>query len=904
MCSRQTDRCTPPVRRWGCGQDFTWQMRTRLSRCVSGSVRLYAPLMCGCLIAFLNSGCGDSDSSPPEPEPAGRPQPQAETSAEAAAAVVKPRLLPVLSPVFDYDLIRIDGDTADSSDLQRKVVVAYVRSKTTPGTSPVIASLIDRISPQSAASGLRFVSLAGPDGSESQEEPPEIADSAHGLKWFSGTLPGEAMTLLCGSDAAGPDSAGCPGAIVLFDRSARVRARYPAPSLESVDRIMMDIGHLLPEFSPADFGYAATDDPSLTHLAQPSEILDLEWLDAAAAQQQSDSGDAGVNTDFTLTDQVENSGITYDPQIVDDQRWRLLVNHYDHGNGIGVADVNLDGHLDLLFVSQTGHNELYAGTGDGRFRNITEGSGLSVPGRICVTATFADLDNDGDPDVILTSVRSGNLVLSNDGHGHFTDVTSASGMEYTGHSSAPVVFDYDRDGLLDVFLCNVGKFTTEEYARLRVDATSSLPEGEVPSYYVGRKDAFAGHLRPNDAEASILFRNTGGLRFEDVTESTGLDTNAWSGDATPIDANGDGWTDLFVLNMQGHDEYFENQEGRQFVRKTSLLFEATSWGAMGVKVFDFDGNGLLDLFVTDMHSDMSEDIPYEREREKSRMQWPPSFLRTTSRNIFGNSFFLQQEPGRFQEVSDSINAENYWPWGVSIGDLNADGFPDAFLASSMCFPYRYGINSVLLNDHGKVFRHREFVLGVEPRPAQRRMKPWFDIDCADEPEHPMAVGREGTVRVWSCLGTRSSAFLDIDSDGDLDIITSEFNSPPQVLVSDLAQRQPGISFLRVSLRGTQSNRDGLGARVTVVAGDRRMLQVHDGKSGYLSQSSGPLYFGLGDSETVDAVEVEWPSGIFQKLDGPVSARELLQITEPEQAAAGAVRETPDQVKAGHERGVP
>ncbi len=478
-------------------------------------------------------------------------------------------------------------------------------------------------------------------------------------------------------------------------------------------------------------------------------------------------------------------------------------------------------------------------------------------------------------------MRNGNLLFENDGKGHFTDVTEASGTAFTGHSSAPVFFDYDRDGLLDLFLCNVGKFTTEENAKLVLDSTSSLTEGDAPpEYYVGRKDAFAGHLRPEDTERSLLFRNSGGLKFEDVTEATGLDSDGWSGDATPLDANNDGWPDLFVLNMQGHDEYFENQEGKQFVRKTDELFSATSWGAMGVKSFDFDGNGLLDLFVTDMHSDMSKDIGVADEREKSDMQWPGSFLGSTERNIFGNSFFLQRSPGQFEEVSDSIGAENYWPWGLSTGDLNADGFIDAFLSSSMCFPYRYGINSVLLNDQGKTFRHCEFALGVEPRSKTLNMKPWFDVSCdADGEPHPMCAGREGTVRVWSCLGTRSSAILDIDADGDLDIVTNEFNSRPQVLVSDLAQRRPDVSFLNVSLRGRKSNRDGLGARVTVVIGDRRLVQVHDGKSGYLSQGTAPLYFGLGAATQVDSIEVDWPSGNRQVVSGPIKVRTLLKIEE-------------------------
>lgn len=842
----------------------------------------FAVAVAGSLALLTCTGCG-RDNSSSKPEDATQTSSQAETlnTGEAVRS-----LLPLSRPFDAGEFSITDGS---SNLLSRKVVLLHIAADSNVPT-PVVETLTgiyEKVSQENAAAGIRVLSLnlAGSSSVVSAA----VSDSLDptGTLWLSGSVSDESLVeLFLPSDASNEGESSDLSSvnrqlIVLLDRLGRVRGRYDCTAGEISERLLQDIGQVLPEFSPQQFGYAAVDETGVTHLAQPPEILDLEWLDAAAARQTAELEQATVDTEFGFTDRTAESGITFDPQIVDDQRWRLLVNHYDHGNGICVADVNSDGHLDLFFVSQTGHNELYLGASDGTYRNETESSGLAVPGRICVTASFADLDNDGDPDAYLTCVRNGNLLFENDGQGHFTDVTEASGTAFTGHSSAPVFFDYDRDGLLDLFLCNVGKFTTEENAKLVLDSTSSLTESDAPTeYYVGRKDAFAGHLRPEDTERSLLLRNSGGLKFEDVTEETGLDSDGWSGDATPLDANNDGWPDLFVLNMQGHDEYFENQEGKQFVRKTDELFSATSWGAMGVKSFDFDGNGLLDLFVTDMHSDMSKDIGVAHEREKSDMQWPGSFLGSTERNIFGNSFFLQRSPGQFEEVSDSIGAENYWPWGLSAGDLNADGFIDSFLSSSMCFPYRYGINSVLLNDQGKTFRHCEFALGVEPRPEASSMKPWFDVSCdADDEPHPMCAGREGTVRVWSCLGTRSSAILDIDADGDLDIVTNEFNSRPQVLVSDLAQRRPDVSFLNVSLQGKKSNRDGLGARVTVVIGDRRLVQVHDGKSGYLSQGTAPLYFGLGAATQVDSIEVDWPSDNRQVVSGPIKVRTLLKIEE-------------------------
>ena len=657
----------------------------------------------------------------------------------------------------------------------------------------------------------------------------------------------------------------------LVDPQGEVRAYYDSKGPDALDQIRRDIARVLRERYPYP-DVEAYDDPSL-------DILDPPWLAERQAEQLATRDQFGVLCDFTFQDRLDESGITFRPQIVDEQRKLLQVNHFDHGNGIAVADVDGDGLYDIYFVSQVGGNQLWRNLGGGRFENVTQAAGVALEDRVCVTASFADIDNDGDADLFVTSVRGGNALFENDGAGHFVDITREAGVEYSGHSSTAVFFDFDRDGLLDLFLVNVGKYTTEELITVTVDATWRIPHRQY-RYYRGTADAFGGHLRPELAERSILYRNLGGNRFADVSESTGLVDESWSGDATPMDANGDGWPDLYVLNMQGHDHYYENQQGKSFVDKTAELFPKTPWGSMGVKLFDYDNDGRMDLYLTDMHSDMSEDIGPEREKLKSRMQWLESFLKSEGKSLFGNAFYHRLPDGSYEEISDQIGAENYWPWGISVADLNADGFDDVFVASSMCFPYRYGVNTVLLNDRGQMFRDSEFILGVEPRRDGRTAQPWFVLECAGiDKDHRFCQVRDGRTVVWSAVGTRSSVVFDLDDDGDLDIVTNEFNSPPMLLISNLAQRNDSLRFLKIRLVGTQSNRDGLGASVRVFAAERSWLKVHDGKSGYLSQSRLPLYFGLSEAESVDRIEVTWPSGVIQTVAGPIAANRLLEIRE-------------------------
>jgi hypothetical protein len=298
---------------------------------------------------------------------------------------------------------------------------------------------------------------------------------------------------------------------------------------------------------------------------------------------------------------------------------------------------------------------------------------------------------------------------------------------------------------------------------------------------------------------------------------------------------------------------------------------------MGVKVFDVNNDGKLDIFITDMHSDMSETVGPERERVKSTMQWPVSFRGDGKTSIWGNSLFLKDGPGRFREVSDAFNAENYCPWGPSVGDLNADGFDDAFMASGMNYPERYMVNSVKLND-GRRFIDAEFVLGIEPRQGGV-ITPWFELDASGKDRaHPDAAGATGRVAVWGARGTRSAAIFDLDNDGDLDIVTNEFNAAPMVLVSNLSEKTRA-HYLVVKLRGTKSNRDGLGAIVKVSAGAVTQTKVMDGNSGYLSHSVYPLYFGLGAADAVGGIEVLWPSGTRQTVQGPIATNATLEIVE-------------------------
>ena len=237
---------------------------------------------------------------------------------------------------------------------------------------------------------------------------------------------------------------------------------------------------------------------------------------------------------------------------------------------------------------------------------------------------------------------------------------------------------------------------------------------------------------------------------------------------------------------------------------------------MGIKFFDYDNDGRPDLFVTDMHSDMSEEVGPEREKLKSRMEWTdglPAGRRRPSSSSATRSSTTSATAGSRRSPT-ALGVENYWPWGPSVGDLNADGWQDIFIASSMNFPFRYGINSLLLNNRGEKFLDSEFLLGIEPRRGGRTHTPWFDVDCS-APAWPAQQGsardRPGKITVMAPLGTP------LVGDASISTATATSTSSPTTSTrsrrcssATWPQRRP-VHWLEVALAGTASNRDGLGA---------------------------------------------------------------------------------------------
>jgi hypothetical protein len=572
------------------------------------------------------------------------------------------------------------------------------------------------------------------------------------------------------------------------------------------------------------------------------------------------------------------SGLTCRMHFLPGEQGELFkINLYDHGSGLAIGDYDGDGHDDIYFCNQLGENALYHNNGDGTFTDVTHQAGVALGDRVCAAAAFADTRNNGRQDLFVTSTRGGNVFFRNQGDGTFRDATKEAGLERVTHSQGVVFFDYDNDGYLDLFVANTAQWT------------NALDKER--KYYPGKNLGGGpdGDLAASPKESNLLYHNNGDGTFTDVTTKAGLKGRGWCGDAVVLDYNGDGYLDLLAGNMFGPAQLYRNNGDGTFTDVTRETLGATSFGTCGARVFDFNNDGKLDLFLADMHSDMWMLLDYKHESRARALlaqgrkyptvygPWLDRFPDAKGKQteaylgfrpedvVYGNTLFKNLGGGKFEEVSEKANMETFWPWGIATGDFDNDGHEDAFLPSGMGYPFYYWPNQLRMNNGNGTFRERAEDLGIEP------------------PER--GVFLEETIGGRKApRSSRCAAVADFDGDGRLEIVVNNFNDNPYYFRNNL----PRKNYIAFRLRGTsweskkkgpRTSRDAIGAVVRLYAGQQILTRQLSPAGGYLAQSSKTIHFGLGDQPRIDRVEITWPRGVTQQISDPEINR-LNEVVEP------------------------
>jgi enediyne biosynthesis protein E4 len=474
------------------------------------------------------------------------------------------------------------------------------------------------------------------------------------------------------------------------------------------------------------------------------------------------------------------------------------------GSGCAFIDYDADGWQDVLLVSGMdwpGHTRrrstlrLYRNNRNGTFTDVTRSAGLDVE-LYGLGAAVGDFNNDGYPDLFVTCVGQ-NRLFRNTGRGSFVDVTKASGLSgRTAVSTSALWFDFDRDGLLDLFVCNYVKWSADH------DVFCSL-DGKQKSYCT--PEAYRG-------DTCWLFRNRGNGTFEDVTATSGIfDASSKSLGVAMLDDNQDGWPDVFVANDTQPNKLYRNQRNGTFkdvAVEAGLAFSADgkARAGMGVDVGDFDNSGAPGLVITNFDNEMI------------------GLYRASGR-------------GLFEDVATRAGigaaSRNTLGFGCVFADLDLDGWLDLVVANGH-------IEETVRNIRGNVGYAQTPHLFLNQGSGVFR-------DAAAAIGGDFAQPKVG----------RGLACGDFDRDGDVDLLMTTNNGQAFLFRND---QLPGNRSIRFRLVGTKSNRDAIGASVRIFHGGTSQSRLVKSGSSYLSQSELPVTFGVGRRDRVDRVVINWPSG--------------------------------------------
>lgn len=557
----------------------------------------------------------------------------------------------------------------------------------------------------------------------------------------------------------------------------------------------------------------------------------------------------------------KSTGITF----VNDLRETYEVNWWRYsyiynGGAVSIGDVNNDNLPDLFFTGNLVESKLFLNKGNLKFEDITAKSGITTSKeKWPYGSSMVDVDGDGDLDIYVAMSRwdkperRTDEFWVNNGDGTFTEQAKAFGIADQSYSTHANFFDYDNDGDLDMYL-----------------ATHPV------DFIDKNKTKYFQKIEQGKNLSNMFYINNGDNTFTESHLKVGINNHGYGLSATVGDINDDGFQDVFVSNDYAMYDYVYINNGDGTFRDESLkAIKKTSINSMGTDISDFNNDGFLDMFVVDM--DMEDNYTYKTFMLSSQVE----VMRILINAGYGyqnrsNSLQLNNGDGTFSEISRTANVSTTdWSWTTFFTDFDNDGWKDLYIANGFLRDFHV--------DESETYHKLRRAVRIEDSTVYYEVKKELPTYVLDHPNFIFKNNGDLTFKdmrdewgIYYPSITYGGGYVDLDNDGDMDIVTSNVNETPWVYRNNSEKMNTGNNWIQFKFKGYAKNSGGLGTKVKIYCGDQMQYIQHTASRGYITTIQDDCHFGLGKSQKVDLVEIEWLDGSKQIMtDVPVNQVVLL-----------------------------
>lgn len=543
--------------------------------------------------------------------------------------------------------------------------------------------------------------------------------------------------------------------------------------------------------------------------------------------------------------------INFKNQLTENEKANIIEYlYFNNGAGVAAGDINNDGLVDLYFTSNQNQNKLYLNKGNLEFEDITKSAGVGGKGDWKTGVTMADVNGDGLLDIYVCEVgkyksfNGRNQLFINQGNLKFKEEAHEYGIDFQGFSTQAAFFDFDRDGDLDMYLLNHSVHSSRSY-------------GDVSLHF--ERDSLAGDR---------LFRNdevNGKRVFHEVTRQAGIYSSqiGYGLGVNICDINNDGWPDVYVSNDFHENDYlYINNGNSTFTERATSWLAHTSRSSMGNDVGDINNDGLLDIMVLDMLPDKEKirkqsggEDDYELAEMKIKYGYNYQFVRNTLQLNLGG--------GQFSEIGLLAGVYSTdWSWSPLLCDVDNDGWKDLFITNGI-FRRANDLDYVKFLTGGN--RSTNVSSGKPDKELYDKMPLYPNTSFIFRNNRDLTftnMASDWGINVKSY--SNGSTYADLDNDGDLDLIVNNINAPAFVYRNN-SNLNSDNHYLSVALKGKGMNTRGIGTRVTVFNDGKEQIAEQFPTRGFLSATSDALHFGLGKHKLIDSILVRWPDMSEQRL---------------------------------------